>query len=63
MKTYHATAYWEEDLWTITIVGVGVTQGSTAQEARDMAQDYVALMTGSTLDEVHVDIKFLDDEK
>jgi hypothetical protein len=56
--TYGATATREERFWVIDIAGVGVTQGRTVAEAKEMARDLVSVMTDVAIEDVRVEIDF-----
>lgn len=57
MSTYRATAAREGRLWTVDVEGVGVTQGRNLTEARAMAADLVAIMTGELESSIDVDLQ------
>lgn len=59
MKTHQATATREGRFWVIQVPGVGVTQGRTVAEAREMTIDLIAVMTEVPATEVDVDIEFV----
>lgn len=58
MKTHNATATREGRFWVIDVPGVGVTQGRTVAEAREMTRDLIAVMTEVPIEDVVVDIAF-----
>lgn len=58
MKKHKATATREGRFWVIDVPGVGVTQGRTVAEAREMTRDLIAVMTDVPVKDVDVDIAF-----
>lgn len=58
MKKHEATATREGRFWVIDVPGVGVTQGRTVAEAREMTRDLIAVMTDVPVKDVDVDIAF-----
>ncbi|HEX7657959.1 MAG TPA: hypothetical protein VF444_00660 [Pseudonocardiaceae bacterium] len=57
-KKYKATATREGRLWVIDVPGVGVTQGRTVAEAREMTRDLIAAMTDVRLKDVDIDTEW-----
>lgn len=58
MKKHRATATREGRFWVIDVPGVGVTQGRTVAEAREMTRDLIAVMTDVSVKDVDVEIAF-----
>lgn len=55
MTTYRAQAHREGRLWVVDVEGVGVTQGRSLAEAKEMAFDLVVAMRQLAPDDVVVD--------
>ena len=58
MKEFGAVATREGKWWIVEVDGVGATQGRTATEAQEMAEDLVTAMRELTPAEFKVDIAF-----
>jgi predicted transcriptional regulator len=58
MKRHKATATREGRYWVIDVPGVGVTQGRSVSEAKEMTRDLIAVMTDAQIEDVQVDIDF-----
>jgi hypothetical protein len=58
VSTYHAVAHREGKWWVVEVDGVGSTQGRTAAEAQEMAEDLVTAMTEVRRGDFVVDVVF-----
>lgn len=56
MTTYTAAATREGRYWVVDVEGVGVTQGRSLSEARDMAADLVVAVHDVPADDVDIDL-------
>lgn len=58
MTVYRATATREGKFWVIEVADVGVTQGRTVGEAKEMTRDLIAVMADVPADDVRLEIDF-----
>ncbi|WP_410656053.1 hypothetical protein [Amycolatopsis sp. lyj-112] len=58
MKTYQGTAVRDGRFWAVKIAGVGITQGRSRSEARDMALDLIEIMKKIPPDQFEVHLEF-----
>jgi hypothetical protein len=58
VSTYNAVAHREGKWWVVEVDGVGSTQGRTAAEAQEMAEDLVTAMTEFRRGDFVVDVVY-----
>ncbi len=58
MKTYQGTAVQDGRFWVVKVEGVGVTQGRSTSEARDMAVELIEIMHGVSGEEINLTLDF-----